>query len=203
MAVSVASEDYALPCGRGIEDLWERMEAGTADIPGSHEDGCLHCRTALAGLSALREAASGLAVEPVAVPPRLVGRIMAAVRAEARRTRMLPLPDAGLEPGGRAEISEQAVALVLRFAADSIDGIRARRCAVRPRAAGESPDGERGWVDVELTLVIRYGTSPGEEVLAAVRRAVLASAESQLGLRVARCDLLVEDIWPAAARGDE
>jgi hypothetical protein len=58
-------------------------------------------------------------------------------------------------------------------------------------------------VDVELTLVIRYGTSPGEEVLAAVRRAVLASAESQLGLRVARCDLLVEDIWPAAARGDE
>lgn len=202
MAVSVASEDYALPCGRGIEGLWERMEAGTAGSPGTHEQNCPHCRTALAGLSALREAASGLAAEPVAVPPRLTGRIMAAVRAEARRARMLPLPDAGLEPGGRAEVSERAVAVVLRFAADSVGGIRARRCTVRPRAAAESPDGQRGWVDVELTLAVRYGTSPGGEVLAAVRRAVLASAESQLGLRVARFDLLVEDIWPAAPGGE-
>jgi hypothetical protein len=203
MAVSQASEDYALPCGTGIDKLWDGMETGTVLRPGSHEESCPHCQTALSGLTALRDAAAGLAAEPVAVPPRLVGRIMAAVRVEVRRTRMLPLPAAELEPGGQAESSEQAVAVVLRFAADSIDGVRARRCAVRPHDAAGSAAGRPGWLDVELTLAIRYGTSPGGEVLAAVRRAVLASAENQLGLRVARCDLLVEDIWPTAAFGDE
>lgn len=203
MAVSQASGDYALPCGRQLEALWESMQAGVAGLPGGHERGCPHCLTALSGLTALRDATRALAAEPVAVPPRLTGRIMAAVRADTRRARMLPLPAAGLEPGGQAEISERAVAVVLRFAADSVDGVRARRCAVRPHPGGGAAGEEPGWVNVELTLAIRYGISPGEEVLAAVRRAVLAAAEARIGLRVARCDLLVEDVWPADAPGEE
>jgi hypothetical protein len=203
MAVSQTSEGYALPCGRALEALWEDLEAGTAGLPGSHEQDCPHCLTALSGLVALRDATRELTAAPVAVPPRLTGRIMAAVRAEVRRTRLLPLPAAGLEPGGEAVISEQAVAIVLRFAADGVDGVRARRCAVRPRDPGEAPDGMPGWVDVEMTLAIRYGISPGEAVLAAVRRAVLAAADARIGLRVARCDLLVEDLWSAPAPGED
>jgi hypothetical protein len=172
MAVSQTSEGYALPCGRELEALWESLESGTAGLPGSHELDCPHCQTALSGLAALRDATHALATAPVAVPPRLTSRIMAAVRADVRRTRILPLPAAGLEPGGQAEISQQAVAVVLRYAADSVDGVRARRCAVRPHDPGDAPDGTSGWVDVEMTLAIRYGVSPGGEVLTAVRRLV-------------------------------
>lgn len=203
MALNQASEGYALPCGRDLDALWESLEAGSAGPPGSHERACPHCLTALSGLAALRDATRELTAEQVAVPPRLAGAIMAAVRAEVRRARMVPLPAAGLEPGGQGEVSERAVAVVLRFAADSVDGVRARRCSVRPRDPGEAPGGEAGWVDVELSLAIRYGTAPGAQALAAVRRAVLAAAEDRVGLRVARCDILVDDVWPAAAAGDE
>jgi hypothetical protein len=197
MAVNQTSEGYALPCGRDLEALWERLDAGTAGLPGTHEQDCPHCQTALSGLTALRAATQALAAAPVAVPPRLTGRIMAAVRADRRRPRMLPLPAAGLEPGGQAEISQAAVAVMLRYAADSVDGVRARRCAVRARPADDAPDGTAGWVDVELSLTLRYGVTPGEQVLAAVRRALLAVADARIGLRVARCDLLVEDVWTA------
>jgi hypothetical protein len=203
MAVSQTSEDYALPCGQHLETLWEELEAGTAGRPGSHERDCPHCQTALSGLSALRDATREMAAAPAGVPPRLTGRIMAAVRADRRRTRMLPMAGADFEPGGEAEISEQAVAVVLRFAADSVGGVRARRCTVRPRDPGEAPDGEGGWVDVELTLALRFRPSPDPRALAAVRQAVLAAAQDRIGLRVARCDLLVEDLWPEAAGGEE
>ena len=86
---------------------------------------------------------------------------------------------------------------MLRYAADSVDGVRARRCTVRARVADDAPDGTAGWVDVEMSLILRYGVRPGEQVLAAVRRAVLAVADARIGLRVARCDLLVEDVWTA------
>jgi hypothetical protein len=199
MAVSQTSEGYALPCGQQLETLWESLEAGTAGPPGSHEENCPHCLTALSGLAALRDATTRLAQAPVLVPPRLTGRIMAAVRADGRRARMLPLPADGLEPGGQAEISEQAVAVVLRFAADSVAGIRARRCTFRPVPPSEAPDGEPGWTAVELTLAIGYRAGVGGDSLSAVRGAVLAAAETRIGLRVARCDLFVEDVWS----GDE
>ncbi|HEX3715551.1 MAG TPA: Asp23/Gls24 family envelope stress response protein [Trebonia sp.] len=212
MAVSQTSEGYALPCGRQLEELWESLENGTAGVAGlagltgvagSHEQTCPHCLTALSGLVALRDATRELAAEPVDVPPRLTNRIMAAIRADVRRTRMLPLPEDGLEPGGQADVSAQAVAAVLRFAADAVPGIRARRCSVRPRDPAAAPDGMTGWVDVEMTLAIRYGTASGEQVLAAVRQAVLAAAGAQIGLRVARCDLLVDDVWFAASPGED
>ena len=98
MAVNRTSEGYALPCGRQIEALWESLEAGTAGRADSHEQDCPHCQTALSGLTALRDATRELAAEPVSVPPRLAGRIMAAVRADVRRTRMLPLPMADAGP---------------------------------------------------------------------------------------------------------
>jgi hypothetical protein len=201
MAVNQADDGFVLPCGRELEELWAALEAGTAVRPGGHEQSCPHCRTALSGLTALRDATRALAAEPVPVPGQLTGRIMAAVRAEVRRSRMVPLPAPEPEPGGHAEISEQAVAAVLRFAADGIEGIRARRCTVRPHAdndngaGGGRPGDGSGLVDVAMTLAIRYGTSPAQDVLDAVRRAVMAAGGARIGLRVARCDLYVEDVY--------
>lgn len=121
------NQDYELPCGRELETLWENL-----DEADDHQAECVHCRTARESLLALRSATQELIDEPDPTPPDLVGRIMSAVRAEVRRGQMLDLSAA--EPGS-VEVSEQAVAVVLRYAADSM-----RR---RPRPPGPGAQGRR------------------------------------------------------------
>ncbi|WP_326567174.1 Asp23/Gls24 family envelope stress response protein [Amycolatopsis rhabdoformis] len=176
------NQDYGLPCGRDLDELWDRLDDGADE----HQAGCPHCGTARASLLALREATAELVAEPDPVPPNLVGRIMSAVRAEARRGQMLDLPTP--EPG-RVEVSEAAVAVVLRYAADSVGDVRARRCRVRTVGAE---------VEVELTLAVRLGNIAGAETLARVRERVTAAAAARVGLTLAKLDLLVEDVY-----GDE
>ncbi|MGW4482406.1 Asp23/Gls24 family envelope stress response protein [Amycolatopsis sp. NPDC004368] len=171
---------YELPCGRDLEELWDRLDSVDLD---EHEATCPHCGTARASLLALRAATAELVAEPDPVPPGLVGRIMSAVRAEARRGQMLDLPTP--EPG-RVEVSEAAVAVVLRYAADSAGDVRARRCRVR--TVGPA-------VEVELTLAVRLGNVAGAETLARVRERVTAAAAARVGLSLAKLDLLVEDVY--------
>ena len=95
------------------------------------------------------------------------------------------------EPGG-VEVSEQAVAVILRYAADSAGGVRARRCRVRK--TGVDKDGA-SIVEVELTLGVRLGNADGGETLARVRERVVAAAAARVGLSLAKLDLLVEDVY--------
>jgi hypothetical protein len=178
MAVNHATDDYVLPCERRLDDIWQRVEQS----PDEHEQTCPHCTAARQSLLVLRDATRQLAEEPVPQPVGLTGRIMAAVRADIRRGRMLPLPSTS------GDISEQAVAVVLRFAADSVPGVRARRCTVRAT--------DTGAVEIELSLALRYGgTAPAERMLAQVRERVADAAEAGIGLRVARCDLVLADLY--------
>lgn len=185
MAVNNASEnnttdDYVLPCERRLVDIWDTIDSD----PDEHARDCPHCTAARRGLLVLRDATRQLAEEPVPTPVGLTGRIMAAVRADIRRNRMLPLPSTG----GPVDISEQAVAVVLRFAADSVPGVRARRCTVRAT--------DDGGVEIELALALRYGgTAPADRMLAMVRSRVADAAEIGVGLRVVRCDLILEDLY--------
>jgi uncharacterized alkaline shock family protein YloU len=179
MAVNHAPDDYVLPCDRRLEPIWDRLDAG-AD---SHERTCPHCQDARQSLLVLRAATRQLVDEPVTPPLGLTGRIMSAVRAELRRSDMVALPSTT----GRIEVSEQAVAVVLRFAADQVTGVRARRCTVRTEADGV--------IAVELSVALRYGTGPVEDVVAEVRARVIAAAESGIGLRVVTCALLIEDLY--------
>jgi uncharacterized alkaline shock family protein YloU len=183
--VEVNPTDYQLPCGRDIEELWDQLSADP-DHTDAHQRDCPHCRTARDSLLALRAATTQLTEEQVIPPAGLTDRIMSAVRAEIRRTAAVTVP-AELGP---VRISEQAIAVVLRFAADQVDGVRARRCVVRAR-----PDAPPGVIDVELSIALRYGTGPAERVLTAVREAVAAAAGNGVGVRVAGCDLRVEDIY--------
>ncbi|MFI5607527.1 Asp23/Gls24 family envelope stress response protein [Amycolatopsis sp. NPDC051903] len=187
MAVN-ESTTYELPCGRDLDDVWARLDSDRPDETG-HAETCPHCRGARESLLALREATRELIDEPDPPPPDLVGRIMSAVRAEARRGRVLDLPTP--EPGGVA-VSEAAVAVVLRYAADSAGGVRARRCRVR--TVGVTPEGA-GVVEVELTLAVRLGNAAGAETLARVRELVTAAATARVGLSLAKLDLLVEDVY--------
>jgi hypothetical protein len=208
MAVNPETQGYLLPCGRDVETVWERLadvEAGRGD---EHDLTCPDCRDARASLLTLREMTGELLADTAEPAPHLTSRIMAAVRAEVRRRHdMLPLPT---EDPGLVRVSEHAVAAILRFAADSVAGVRARRCRVhdfrvttaKPGAdltGGTSGDigvGEEGELMfvVELTVAVSYRSFAWRS-LDLVRERVTAAAATRIGPRVHRLDLIVEDVY--------
>ncbi|MEU1280254.1 Asp23/Gls24 family envelope stress response protein [Streptomyces sp. NPDC005805] len=186
-----------LPCGRDTETVWRRTGAGNGRATGpldaaragdGHDPGCAHCAAVEEGFAVLRAATDELVAERVRPSAGLTGRIMSAVRAERRRRHLLVLPTG--EPG-QARISEQAVASVLRSAADSVEGVRARHCRVAP--AGAEDGAEDGAVRVELCIAVRYRGFRAEAV-AEVRERVRAAAAARIGVPLARLDLTVEDV---------
>ncbi len=188
MAMNHATQDYLLPCGRDVEQVWERLDEVDAGRADAHELDCPHCRATRESLRVLRGLTRELADDDAEPSADLAGRIMAAVRAEVRRRDLVPL--ASPEPG-EVQVSDQAVAAVLRFAADSVDGVRARHCRVR-----RSPeDTDALAVDVELNLAIAHDFDG--DSLDVVRERVTAAAGARIGLRLARLDLVVEDIYDA------
>lgn len=182
MALSSRTHAGALPCGRSVEELWD----GLRSAPDAHVQDCPHCRTALVSLTALAEATRAVVDddESLVPSPSLATRIMSAVRADVRRTSRLPLP-AGEH--GPVDISEQAVAAVLRFAADSVDGVRARRCRLQ-RVEG-------GAVRVDLSISVRFSGGTSVATVDVVRDRVRAVATAHVGLDLAGIDVEVEDVW--------
>ncbi|WP_024799573.1 hypothetical protein [Nocardia sp. BMG51109] len=190
MAVRPTTDsDYLLPCGRGLERVWERLDAIDAGLADDHERTCPHCAAARESLLTLRGATRELIDEPDPPPPDLFGRIMSAVRTEVRRGRTLELPTP--HPGS-IEVSEQAVAVVLRYAADTVEGVRARGCHVR--AAGPGPDGETV-IEVEMTIAVRVGGRGVERSVPLVRERVRTAASARIGLVLDRLDIVVVDVY--------
>lgn len=184
--------DYLLPCQRDVENIWERLDAIETEATDEHERACPHCAMARESLLALRAATDAMVVEDEVAEqpsPELFGRIMSAVRAEVRRGQMLDL--ATPEPGG-VDVSEAAVAVVLRFAADRVNGVRARRCRVRRVGTG---DWGQGAIEVRLSVAISHNLHQGEETLRRVREQVSTAAVSHVGLKLERLDLVVEDLY--------
>ncbi|MCA2210035.1 Asp23/Gls24 family envelope stress response protein [Nocardia rosealba] len=186
MAVTHNDNDYLLPCGRGLEQVWERLDDKDID---SHEATCPQCAAARESLLTLRTATRELIEEPDPPPPDLFGRIMSAVRADVRRGRTLTLDTP--HPGA-IQVSEQAVAVVLRFAADTVDGVRARGCRVQSSEPGA--DGEQV-IAVDMTIAVRHGVPRIEDVVSLVRERVRAAATARVGVHLGRLDLTVVDIY--------
>jgi hypothetical protein len=187
MAVNSPVHGHPLPCGRLVESLFDDVEAGRTD---DHTQACAHCVTARRGVENLAAATHTLAEEPTEPPAGLVERIMQVVRLELRRGEILPLPSVH----GPADIAEHAVAAVLRYAADSVPGVRARSCRITPH-----PD-RPGVVRVQMSLLVRYGAGPPAQVLGEVRRRVTAALTAQVGLAPGGIDLEVVDLWPEEDR---
>ncbi|MBW0271820.1 hypothetical protein ATM97_14540 [Nocardia sp. MH4] len=187
MAVTNQTDnDYLLPCGRGLEQVWDRLDAPDAD---QHEASCPHCAGARESLLTLRNATRELIDEPDPPPPDLFGRIMSAVRADVRRGRTLSVDTP--HPGA-VQVSEQAVATVLRFAADTVDGVRARGCRVRSSEPGS--DGEQE-ITVEMTIAVRNGAHAIDTLVAAVRERARAATTARVGVRLGRLDITVVDLY--------
>lgn len=192
MAVNLAGGQ--LPCGRPVNTLWNHIAYGTVD---EHIRGCEYCQVALAQIRRLLMATgdttgdttgdmtgarTGERVRPPADLPR---RVMAVIRAQLPPAPRVMLPGPS---GNRLNISEQAVAFILRAAGDSVDGVRARSCRLTAAAPGVSTD-----ADLELSISLRYGM-PAPAAARAVRAAVRAAARAQLGLTLDRVDIDVVDI---------
>ncbi|MGH3519151.1 MAG: Asp23/Gls24 family envelope stress response protein [Haloechinothrix sp.] len=186
MAMNTAAGGYPLPCGRDLDRLWDHLEDGAHD---DHERACGHCHTARQSLLALRAATRELAADTTAPSQDLTSRIMHAVRTEIRHWSMVGLSTT--EPG-MAEVSTQAVAAVLRFAADGVAGVRARRCRIHMVGVDEYG---AAVIEVELSVAVSYHSQA--ERLEAVRERVSAAVQTRVGLRLKRLDLIVDDLYDA------
>lgn len=189
--MSQTTEGYQLPCGRDVETVWARLDEVDAGRADAHELDCPHCRAARESLRVLRSLTDELIADESAPSPGLTGRIMSAVRAEVRRGDLVRLPPG--EPGG-ARVSEAAIAAVLRFAADQVPGVRARRCRVRAvDDLADDPPGEEQAIEVRMSIAVSYRHFAG--ALDLVRERVAAAATSRIGVRLARLDLTVDDVY--------
>ncbi|WP_038552399.1 hypothetical protein [Nocardia nova] len=185
----MTDSDYTLPCGRGVEQVWERLDAVEAGAGDDHELSCPHCTAARESLLVLRVATRELIDEPDPPPPAMTNRIMSAVRAEVRRGRMVSLSTPN---PGTVEVSEQAIAVVLRYAADTVTGVRARSCQLVDH--GLDDDG-RHIVSVSLSIAVRHGDAPVERVVPLVCERVRTAVAARIGLVLDRLDVAVVDIY--------
>ncbi len=186
MALGEARE--RLSCGRLIDDLWASIELP----PGEHELTCAQCQGARLSLGVLvsltrdLQRSSGLSADyrPGASVKAAVMRV---ARAEVRRGRRISVVADRL---GRVEISEQTVSAVIRFAADGVVGVHARRCSVA--SVAESGPSKVVDVLVRLALHSRAGIAEATEE---VRERVDAVLASHTGLTARKIDVMVEDLY--------
>ncbi|CAL9637851.1 Asp23/Gls24 family envelope stress response protein [Streptomyces sp. enrichment culture] len=179
-------DDERLACGRLLSEVWEAREDG-ADDP--HVRACPYCSAAVRQLdllgAAVREAGGGR--EPEWDAGALTERVMDVVRLELRPGRPLPL-------GEREEdlwVREAMAAKALRAAAETVPGVRAGSCRIRPAESGGSP--ARGPVRVRLEVVVPL-TPPLRDLAEEVRRRVHGAADEALGLPVADVDVHITDV---------
>jgi hypothetical protein len=187
MAVSRANEAYRLPCGRDVEQVWQRLDEIEAGRTDAHERDCAYCQATCESLTVLRSLTQELTEDAEGPSLDLTGRIMAAVRADVRRHDLLPLPTP--EPGA-VRVSAHAVAAVLRFAADGVHGVRARHCRVSTTDTGGLA------MTVEMSVAVSYGGF-ARHALDEVRARVAAAAEARIGVRLERLDLILDDLYEA------
>lgn len=184
------ADDQRLGCGRTIDQVWQRLDRE----PDEHEAGCDFCRDARSSLTRLAgvieefradELSSGASGRADVMPgSRVKDAVMQVARAEVRRGRRLQVRT---DPGGSIEISEQTLSALIRFACDSVPGVRSRRCQ-----AAQQDD----VLNVAVRLAIRSGES-APALADLVRARITAVVPARAGLSVGRIDLIIEDVYDA------
>ncbi len=136
----------------------------------------------------LRSGLRAMRGQTVAVPRELARRVIADVRT-------YPPPGRDIPTEG-ASAKESDIATLIRATADTVDGVRARACRVKPcRDAKGTPI--VGPLEVELSFAVSYGSSipaVGEALIPKVS----AALSSRYGLSVGRLHLKAVDLTPLA-----
>lgn len=188
-----------LGCGRIIDDVWASID----QPPTAHELECPDCRSARLALHHLESVTGSLrdrdrddpALQPGA---RVKEAIMMVARAEVRRSRRTPLMTTAL---GTIDISEQALSGLIRFAASTVPGVRARRCTIAGAPAGADPTADpttsvvdAGDVRITLTVAISSGVRV-PATMDLLRERVATVVQAQTSITMQQIDIIVEDLY--------
>lgn len=198
------AEQSLLGCGRPIDQVWEHVD----EPPDEHEAHCPDCQQARRSLARLDEATSALRSSDendpdLAPPPIMKKSIMELARAEVRRGQRLPLlPPARADLPPELSISEQAVASVVRYAADGLAGLHARRCTVRldqssladPQPIDEESTRPTVRVVVDLGVALS-SSSPLLEITETLRSRIRDVVSHDTGMGVSKVNITVEDLF--------
>lgn len=173
-------------CGRSPARIWQ--DAGRP--PDQHTLGCPDCRRARSRLQMLRAATAKLREQdlrhPAFRPPRGIKQaVLATAGTQVRRGTRLPLTGT---PNGTVEVSEYDLAAVIREAAGTVGGVRARRCRV-----DLVPGTGSG-----LRIHLRTAVAPGVDICRAMdflRRRIRAAVAASVGVFPHTVHLTVEDLY--------
>ncbi|WP_049829318.1 hypothetical protein [Arthrobacter sp. RIT-PI-e] len=186
-----------LGCGRDLDEVWASID----EPPSAHEQHCEDCRSARASLQNLALITGAMRendrVDPELQPgSRVREAIMMVARAEIRRGRRAPLSRTEL---GTIDISEQALTALIRFAASTLPGVRARRCSISTTGPGgtRAPSGDPVDVtDVRITLRVALpSTMRIPPAMVSLRERVGAIVRTQTSITMKQIDIVVEDLY--------
>jgi hypothetical protein len=167
-----------MPCGRDLATLYEHLSAGALD---AHEQACPRCRQAADALAPALQAIVSLAAQRPEPPAGFVESVMARIRADMRRTRYLALP---AQSPSTLTITEHAAAAIMSGAVDAIPGVTSRGCRFPvPR------DPAHVAISISLRYGLRLAAAAGH-----IRAALRAAALAQLGIRLRKIDISVDDV---------
>ncbi len=181
----------ALPCGHDPEWLVELAadeDHELAPDDAAHLRACPHCTSELASLRSRWTTVRVAATSPVRIPPGLVARTVATLRAvrgglDGRHVEVV-------QQGGLLRVSDQVVVLLARQVAVDL----ARQLGgVRVRGLAGGQDG------LQLRLAIRYGL-PLLEVGRRVQRTLRAALEASLGAGTPQVSVEVVDVLAPAGQ---
>ncbi len=128
--------------------------------------------------------------QTVAAPHGLTRKVIAGLGTYPRPARNIPIH-------GNASVNETEIAALIRATANSVDGVCAHSCRVKPhRDASGAPI--VGPLDVELSFTVSYGSNipaVGEELALKARTAL----SRRYGLQVGRLALKAVDLTSPGA----
>ncbi|GAA1496384.1 Asp23/Gls24 family envelope stress response protein [Paeniglutamicibacter kerguelensis] len=194
-----------LGCRRSIDRIWATI--GLPPTP--HEKTCELCQSARARLEELSEATRSLRENDLhnpAMKPRLgiTKAIMDVARAEVRRIARILLHTSR---EGNTEVSEQALASVIRIAAAEIPGVHARRCHIDIRPANNDPScdiaspGSTGTAHhpgPHLIVTLRVAAATGINIprtVDALRQRIGTAIPACVGIGTGTINITVEDLY--------
>ncbi|WP_026534499.1 hypothetical protein [Arthrobacter sp. H14] len=193
--MALEDETPRLGCGRRIDDLWEVIDQPL----NPHEKSCPDCqqaRVALYNLASVTEAMRQHDPGQAALQPsgRVKETIMMVARAEVRRGRRIQL---ARTEAGTIHISAHALAALARFAADTLTGVRARRCSIDPfTPAARTGDAVVESSDIRITLKVAVSSALSiPPTMEALRERVIAVVSAQVALNSRQIDVIVEDLY--------
>lgn len=186
--MTVPTSDERLPCGRDVRGVLEQVAEDRAHEYDAHQQGCPHCRAALAGYDRLWAPVRELAAEQVEAPDSILEAALEQVRLALEHT------DNGLfrDEGGLTRIASRVVVLIARQSAQEVPGVRVALSRHGP-GDGVQAGATGASTAVQVTVAADFGLDL-VELGDRVRAAVAARIRELTRLEPAAVTVVIDDV---------